>query len=232
MTLGRKTGGKVKGSKNKATIEREAQARAAILETAERERAAEAERLAGVGITENSTGRDITAGEALAKQTPKLMKEIAFDFARLWAGMAAFHQPYPSWHAVVDANGKAVLDKRGRPMMENDNPNFDEAKFVKYGELATQTALGAAKYQSPSLSAVMVGQQIVHEIEIIGGLPDDQDGGLAHVNEDALRDAARQLAGPGPDAGEGHAADVSPEADGAVSPGGEAEGRPLRKAVG
>ncbi len=46
MAPGRKTGGKVKGSKNKATLEREEAARI------ERERVAELERMAAQGATE------------------------------------------------------------------------------------------------------------------------------------------------------------------------------------
>lgn len=54
-----------------------------------------------------------------------------------------------------------------------DNPVYDESCFRTYAELAVQTAKDLAPYQSPKLSAVMVGAAVVSEIEIIGGLPDE-----------------------------------------------------------
>ena len=226
--------GRKKGSKNKAVLEREAVARAALEETrraeaaeAARERADKTARLMTAGVKAADSAAEIV------EANPKLMKDIAFDFARLWAGMAAFHQPYPTWHPAVDGEGKPILDKRGRPIMENDNPNFDEAKFLKYGELATQTALGAAKYQSPSLSAVMVGQQIVNKITITGGLPDSYPDEEIDAAENPGEHPPR-LTGPELDGSGNHAADVSP---GAASPaqGSDAPeegGGPVRKAVG
>ncbi len=223
---GTRPSGRRKGSKNKAVIERE---RAAHLAA---ERLAEFDRLKAEGAK---------AEIAAAKTSGiKLMKEIAFDFARLFAGIAAIAQPYQGWHPMIGPDGKPVLDARGRPVMENDNPHYDEARFKEYGKLAVETALGAASYESPKLSAVMVGTAIINEIEITGGLPDDQDGGLssedviegkANVAEDAARNAPR-LAGPDADAGAGGAADAAPEAGRVVPHEGEAEGGPLRKAVG
>lgn len=157
MTYGRKTGGKVKGSKNKATLEREAQVRL------ERERLAEIERL------EKESGVS-AQGAAAATAGKKLMKEIAFDFAAAFAGIAAFHQPWKTWHEEIQRDGtkKKV----------NDNPHYNEAKFKEYGILAANLSIAAAPYQSPRLSAVMVGAAVVTEIEITGGLPDAEDGGL------------------------------------------------------
>ena len=55
----------------------------------------------------------------------------------------------------------------------NDNPNYNEALFEKYAVLAKDTALGAAGYESPKLSAVMVGAAVVNKVEITGGMPDE-----------------------------------------------------------
>ena len=95
----------------------------------------------------------------------KLMKEIGFDLAHQFAGLAEFFRP--QW-SVDPATGRMV----------NANPNFDEAKFRQYAELAATTARDFAAYESPKLSAVMVGSAAVTKIEIIGGIPDDQDGNL------------------------------------------------------
>ncbi len=125
MAPGRKTGGKIKGSKNKATLEREEAARI------ERERVAELERTAAQGATEL---------DKAMLQGKKLMKQIAFDFAEQFAGLAAYYQP------VLAADGTLT-----------GNPRFNEEKFKEYAVLARDTALGAAAYQSPKLAAVAVG---------------------------------------------------------------------------
>jgi hypothetical protein len=52
----------------------------------------------------------------------------------------------------------------------------DLAAFERWAVLAVQTAKDLAPYQSPKLSAVVVGSAAVTKIEVIGGLPDDQDG--------------------------------------------------------
>jgi hypothetical protein len=150
-------GGRAKGTKNRATIERETKAR---IEAAERERAAQVGRLDAINV---KTPEDALA---IIEATPeRLMKDIAFDFARLFAGMAQFYGPWPDWKL----KGKKVI---------NGNPNFNEAKWREYADLAAKTAIAAAPYQSPKLSAVMIGADVLNTIEIVGGLPDDQDGGL------------------------------------------------------
>ena len=210
MARGKKTGGKIKGSKNKATIEREAAARI------ERERVAELERIAATGAT------DLDKAKVSGK---KLMKQIAFDLAELFMGLAVYYQPVPAPDGTLTGNPRYV---------------GNEDKFKEFAIMAKDTAIAAASYESPKLSAVMVGAAIINEIEITGGLPDDQDGGLssedviegkANVAEDAARNAPR-LAGPDADAGAGGAADAAPEAGRVVPHEGEAEGGPLRKAVG
>lgn len=201
-------GGRKKGSRNKTTIERE---RAAAVAT-EREKLLKEVR---AGEAKDEVIQAVAAGK-------KMMKEIAFDFAQLFAGIAAFHQPYPSWHpATID--GKAV--------MVNDNPNFNEAKFKEYAKLAVDTALGAAGYESPKLSAVMVGSAIVTEIEITGGLPDSEDGGL-NASTDAPGDAPGLPDATDADQGERGHPDAPPDAGGAVPAQGQAQGGPVRKAVG
>lgn len=190
----------------KATLEREAQGRLA----AERERllleakASEGERL----IKESQA------------QGRKLMKEIGYDLAHLFAGLAAFYQPYPQWRIDPATNKPA-----------NANPNFDERKFREYATLAANTARDFASYESPKLSAVMVGTAVVSEVEIIGGLPDDQDGGLIDAAANADGDAPRAPEGE-LQPGAGGVPDVPPETGGVVPDAGEAQGGPLRKAVG
>jgi len=194
--------GRPRGSKNKATLEKERQAQLAV----ERER-----------ILEEVRVQDAISEVREAKANGrKLMKEIAFDFAHMFAGLAAFYQPYPKW--ITDpATGKAV----------NANPNFNEAKFKEYAVLARDTALGAASYESPKLSAMMVGQAVVTEIEVVGGLPDEEDGSLYAAATDA-----EQLTDARPDAGAGGAANVPSEASGTVPAAGQAQGGPVRKALG
>ncbi len=132
-------GGKQKGSKNKATIERE--------RLAELEMQAEAAR---------------TVVEKAQSAGKKLMKDIAFDFASLFAGMAAYYQPWPDW----------VRDERSGGL-RNANPNFNEAKFKEYAVLAKDTAIAAAAYQSPRYSAMVVGASVVTKVVIEGGMADD-----------------------------------------------------------
>lgn len=143
-------GGKKKGTKNKKTLERE---RAAQLEL-ERARMIEAvkDRVAA--------GQASEADRAVAAQH-KLMKDIGMDMTRLAAGLAAFYQPHPTWTQGPD--GKLV----------NGNPNYDEPRFRYYLDQAMSGARDFAAYESPKLSAVMVGQQVVNDITVRGGMPDE-----------------------------------------------------------
>ena len=134
---GTRYGGKQKGSKNKATIERE--------RLAELEMQAEAAR--------SAVDRAAAAGK-------KLMKDIAFDFAALFASMAAYYQPQPT---IV----------MGKVINLDANPNANEAKFNQYATLAAQTSIQAAKYQSPSFSAMVVGASVVTKVVVEGGMADD-----------------------------------------------------------
>jgi hypothetical protein len=170
---GTRPAGRAKGTKNLATVEREAKIKL------EQERLALLEKMAKEGAN---------AVDVAQLQGKKLMKEIAFDFAGLFAGLAAFYQPYPTW--TRDAAGKVV----------NANPNFNEQKFLVYAKLATETALGAAAYESPKLAAVMIQQNMVNEIEVTGGLPDAQDGGLVVEDQSAAEPAAESpVPDPKPD---------------------------------
>jgi hypothetical protein len=175
-------GGRKKGSRNKSTAERERAVQLAM------ERLAEFDRLRAEGAA-----AEVAAAKTAGK---KLMKEIAFDFAQLFAGISAFHQPYSGWHERRDENNQVVKDARGRPIMDNDNKHFDEARFKEYGKLAVETALGAASYESPKLSAVMVGSAIVTEIEILGGLPDAEDGGLSKEDVKVIEGKAEEIEAP------------------------------------
>lgn len=195
---GERRGGRQLGAKNKTTIERENQARLEV----DRARMIDEARAANASEV-------VTQAKAAGV---KLAKDILEDFMRLFAGMAAIHQPLP--------DGVEIPPGR-KP---------DPEKFLAFAKLAVSTASDLAPYQSPKLSAVMVGAAVVTEIEIVGGLPDEEDGGL-YAAEDPAPDPAR-LAGPGPDPGQGGAADVPPPAGGPVSDAGETQGGPLRKALG
>lgn len=58
------------------------------------------------------------------------------------------------------------------------NQNANDVEFKENLGLAVDIAKALVPYQSPRLSAVMVGTAIVNKIEVSGGLPDDHDGGL------------------------------------------------------
>ena len=149
MARGKKTGGKRKGSKNKTTIERERLAALAIEERIRREQQETADKMEMEGVKTIDDARQIAAA-----QGPKLLKDIGAEFTRLFAGMAARHQPYEG------------------------NPHADPKLFKEYAALALQGAKDFAQYESPKLSAVMVGGEMVTEIAITGGPSDDEDGGF------------------------------------------------------
>jgi hypothetical protein len=86
---GQRCGGRKIGSRNKATIERE---RTAIL-ALERAKALEEAKAAGVV-------QELEEAKASGR---KLMKEIDFDFAHVFAGLAEFYRPFPQW--TVDPEG-------------------------------------------------------------------------------------------------------------------------------
>ncbi len=192
---GERRGGRKKGTPNKATIERE---RAAALELEHQALLKQAEAEAG------TAKQDLLVAMA---QGRKLMKEIAFDFAHLFAGMAAFYQPTP-------------------PGAAQPNPNENEPKFNEYARLAVQTAIAAAPFESPKLAAVMLQSGMVTQIEMIGGLPDKEDGGFDASTDantiDGTAAAAEPSAGgsghsaAGADQGAGGAADIPSGASPAV----------------
>lgn len=157
-TKGMRYGGRGKNSKNKATLEREMKARLAIEASVRAELLARDAKAKAAGVETIDDARRI-ANENGSDQ--KLLKDIGAEFTRLFAGMAAFHQP----HAA--------------------NKNADEKKFLTYAALALQGAKDFAQYESPKLSAVLINSDVVRQIEILGGLPDDEDGSFqpATVNE-------------------------------------------------
>jgi hypothetical protein len=85
----------------------------------------------------------------------KLATEVLRDLMQLFSAMAAYYQPVQE--------GKTPLPGR-KP---------DETLFRVYAALAKDTAKDLAIYESPRLSAVMVGAAIVNRVEVIGGMPDD-----------------------------------------------------------
>jgi hypothetical protein len=79
---------------------------------------------------------------------------------RQFAELAVIHQPIPE----------------GQPIPPGRKP--DAAKFKEWADRACAAAKDLMPYQSPRLSAVMVGSAIVNEIKVVGGIPDELDGGL------------------------------------------------------
>jgi hypothetical protein len=76
-------------------------------------------------------------------------KSILDDFANVFAGIAAYYQPRP----------------------DGTNANADEKKFLAYSGMAIIAADKVSQYQTPKLSAVMVGMAQVRTIQVDGGLP-------------------------------------------------------------
>lgn len=182
---GVRPGGRGKGTRNKAVVEREKTATLAAERARMRE---EADKVGGA------------AGEMIAAQAAgkTLMKEIGFALTQLCAGLATYYAP-----AIIrDAlSGRDVVSPHA-------NPNFDEKRFDKYLGFAMAGARDFASYESPKLSAVMLAADIVTEIEVVGGLPDDQDGGFV--------DAPAEFAGVTIDA---IAEELKPGASGAGAAG-------------
>jgi hypothetical protein len=52
----------------------------------------------------------------------------------------------------------------------------DLAKFEVWAGRAIECAKALAPFQSPRLSAVAIGAAVINRIEVVGGLPDEQDG--------------------------------------------------------
>ena len=115
----------------------------------EREKAELAGKISAQGVTTIDDARALAAA-----QGPKLLKDIGAEFTRIFAGMAEYHRP-----------------RKG-------NKHGNATKFMEYARLAMQGAKEFAQYESPKLSAVMIGADVLNEIEITGGLPDAEDGGL------------------------------------------------------
>jgi hypothetical protein len=159
MAIGKKTGGRTKGTKNKATISK--------LEAAqmERERLAEIERLTSTGTKE--------AAAAVATAGMKRGKDVLAELMGKYMQLAALYQPWPNWNVRVDESGNAIKDKNGKPVIVNANPNYDEARFDKYSGMAKEAAGLVAPFHDPRYSAMMVGATVVTKIEVVGGLPDD-----------------------------------------------------------
>lgn len=189
--------GRPKGSKSKATIERETKAK---LELETRIQAAAAKKRPTT-IADVETIGD--AKELIGAPPAKLMKEIGFEFTRVFAGMAAFVQP----------RGKGDDGK-------DRNPNADPRLFLEYAKIAMTGAKEFAQYESPKLSAVMVGSATVEEIMVSGGLPDEMDGSLMDAGAGGgttTIDGTAEPSSPRPDATVGQAPSAGDPAD--VSPG-------------
>lgn len=96
-------------------------------------------------------------GATVAVQEKKMMVDILRELARLAVGLAGQYQPWP-------ANVVAV---RGQ------NPNVNMGEFKYWVDKASDYAHKAAKFESPTFSAVMIGATTVTTISVEGGMPDD-----------------------------------------------------------
>jgi hypothetical protein len=123
--------------------------------TIEREEQARlvAERLAEVDRLRAEGASEVVAAAKTAGV--KLATEVLRDFMHLFSGLAAYYQPV----------------QEGKEPKPGRKP--DETLFRVYAALAKDTAKDLAIYESPRLSAVMVGAAIVNRVEVIGGMPDD-----------------------------------------------------------
>lgn len=190
-------GGRPKGSKNKATLEREAKAKLDLERKLKAEKAKTDRKLS---IADVKTIGD--AKELIGTPPLKLMKEIGFEFTQIFAGMAMHVKP---------------TGKKG-PDGKDLNPEADERLFMEYAKIAMTGAKEFAQYESPKLSAVMVGSATVEEIMVSGGLPDEMDGSLVDVGKGgsgATIDGTAESGVAGPDAveqapGAGDPADIPP----------------------
>ena len=190
---GERRGGRKKGVKNKATLEREAKAK---LELERKFKAEKAKRDRKLTIADVETIGD--AKELIGGPPAKLMKEIGFEFTQIFAGLAMHVRP----------RGK-------KPDGKDINPDADERLFLEYAKIAMTGAKEFAQYESPKLSAVMVGSATVEEIMVSGGLPDEMDGSFVNVGPDsstATIDGTAEPSAPGTDA-VGHAPGTSNPAD-------------------
>jgi hypothetical protein len=202
MAVGRKTGGRVKGALNRKTIERH---NAESLEVM---------RLAGIDTVANA-GKPKAVAEAVTTGK-RPAKEILRTFMELFAGRAAFHQPWP--------------------LTKGKNPYENIPEFYRNAELAVAAAKDLAPFESPKYSAVVIGATVTNKIEVVGGLPEsyaDDEGMTIDARPDDGGGVLR-LAGPTADHSSGAAPDVPP-GPGEASPGddqAQAGSGPLRKALG
>ena len=146
---GTRPSGRRKGGLNKATIERQKRARLELEAKVRQELLERDGKISKEGVETIDDARLLAV-----QQGPKLLKDIGAEFTRLFAGMAAHYQPRP------------------------DNPNANPALFKEYAALALQGAKDFAQYESPKLSAVMVGGEMLTEIVVTGGPSDEEDGGF------------------------------------------------------
>ena len=135
--------GRQKGSKNKATLEREAQERVA--------------REAAVVALQQEAQVEVL--ERRGTPDSERAKKVLETFMKLFAGMATYYQPLPP--GVVLSQEEAA--KRAP----------DPALFKEYASLTVETAKALAPFQDPRFSAVMVAAAVVTKIEISGGMPND-----------------------------------------------------------
>jgi hypothetical protein len=138
----RPNAGRKFGVPNRATIERQEQAR-----------------IDAENVAAEASG---DAAEAAIVARKKLAKDVLEEFMLRFGDMAAYHQPARTWHEEMRA---------GQVVRVNDNPNMDEDKFRAYAALTLHAARDLAQYQSPKLSAVAVGQVTKMTVIVKGGLP-------------------------------------------------------------
>ena len=148
VAKGRRPGGRKKGTKNKARVERERKAAQAIAE---------------VELIENARKEMLAAEvEAATGKPPITGKEALIQLVSVYMGLTAFYQPTAPLR--YDAEKKRMVSA---------NPNYDEAMFRHYSAMAKEAATALTPFQHPRYSAMMIGASVVTKVEITGGLPDD-----------------------------------------------------------
>jgi hypothetical protein len=75
----------------------------------------------------------------------------------------------------------------------------DLDKFALWAGHSVECAKALAPFQSPRLSAVAVGAAVIDRIEVVGGLPDGEDGSWVDVRPQAASPSSEPTAEPKPE---------------------------------
>jgi hypothetical protein len=140
---GERRGGRQKGTRNRAELERNLIARnvAAAMQAMNGER-----RLLEAKSEAEAIAAEKQIVEAKRKQIP-LAKDAMATFLGIFMSRASFYNSKGVEPDPADSTGKTLRDK---------NPHANESKFEKWAMRAVETAKALAPYQSPTYRAVLV----------------------------------------------------------------------------